>query len=250
VISQRVDHEPRPAESISPRSALLIAGWLLLVGFVVNTVVTLLWHPGGDEDNHPRIFTKYAESGGWVATHLAQFICVLVALAGLLLLYRALRARDGVTALAQLAAGATMMTAGAWAVLQGVDGVALKQAVDAWVGASGGAKADRFSNAETVRWLEWGLQCYFRISLGLALALFGSALVLSRIVAGWVGWVAIAAGVVSAAIGVDVAYQGLASGFQDTAYVVLVLAILVFAIGLIVSGRRSAEARPAATAPR
>jgi hypothetical protein len=228
----------------------VIAGWFLLVGFVLNTLVTLLWHPGGDENNHPKIFTDYAESGGWVATHFAQFICVLIALAGLLFLYRALSARDGVTPLAKLAVGATVMTAGVWAVLQALDGVALKQAVDAWVDASGGAKADRFHDAETLRWTEWGFQGYFRVSLGLTLALFGSALVLSRVVAGWVGWVAIGAGVVSAAIGVDVAYNGLESGFQDTAFVVLVLALLVFAIGLIVSGRKSAEARPAATAQR
>lgn len=239
--SQTLDREPH-----AERSALATAGWLLLVGFVLNTVVTLLFHPGGDEDNHPKIFRDYADSGGWIATHFAQFICVLIALGGLLFLYRALSGRDRVTVLAQLALAATLMTAGVWAVLQGLDGVGLKKAVDAWVSASGAAKVDRFSNAETVRWIEEGLQSYFRISLGLALALFGGALLASRVVAGWVGWVGIAAGVISAAIGIDVAYNGLASGFQDIAFILLVLALLVFAIGLIGSGRRS-EARPGAT---
>ncbi len=39
-------------------------------------------------------------------------------------------------------------------VLQAVDGVALKQAVDAWVSAPDAEEAARFASAETVRWLE------------------------------------------------------------------------------------------------
>ena len=41
-----------------------------------------------------------------------------------------------------------------YGVLQAVDGVALKEAVDAGVSAPDAEKAARFGNAETVRWLE------------------------------------------------------------------------------------------------
>jgi hypothetical protein len=234
VATQSVDHDPR----VSIRSTVVLAGGLVLGGFVLNALVTSIFHPSGDEDNHPKIFTDYAEEGGWVAIHVAQFICVLIALSGLIVLYGALRSRGEVGGLAQVAAAATVVTAGAWTILQGLDGVALKEAVDTWVDASGAAKADRFSDAETLRWTEWGLQSYFRVSFGLALALFGSAIVISRLVASWLGWLAIGAGLVSAAIGIDVAYSGLESGFQDAASLVLVLAVLVFAIGLVISGRR------------
>ena len=61
---------------------------------------------------------------------------------------------------------------------------------------------------------------------------------ISRLVASWLGWLAIGAGLVSAAIGIDVAYSGLESGFQDAASLVFVVAVLVFAIGLIITGRR------------
>jgi hypothetical protein len=94
---------------------------------------------------------------------------------------------------------------------------------------------------------QWGLQSYFRLSLGLTLCLFGSAIVISRLPASWLGWLAIGAGLASAAIGIDVAYSGLESGFQDSASLVLVLALLVFAIGLIVTGRRG---RPLAAPSR
>jgi hypothetical protein len=39
-----------------------------------------------------------------------------------------------------------------------VDGVGLKQAVNAWASAGDGDKAVRFAAAETVRWLEWAVK--------------------------------------------------------------------------------------------
>jgi hypothetical protein len=225
------------------RRLLTVAGTLLLGGFVLNAFVTSLWHPSGSEDDHPVIFREYAESGGWVATHFAQFVLVLAALAGLLVLYQALRADTGSSVLARLAAGATVMTAAVWAILQGLDGIALKQAVDAWVDAAGTERTIRFDNAETLRWTEWGLQSYFRFSLGLSLGLFGFAIVASRVVAGWLGWVAVAAGLISVATGIDVAYSGLDSGFGDVAGLLFVVAVLTFAVGLAVAGGRTNNSR-------
>jgi hypothetical protein len=73
--------------------------------------------------------------------------------------------------LALLAAGAIIATAAACTVLQAVDGVTLKQAVDAWVAAPGTEEAARFADAETVRWTARGLQSYFRVLLGVAFLL-------------------------------------------------------------------------------
>ena len=58
-----------------------------------------------------------------------------------------------------------------------MDGVALKQAVDAWVSAPAAEQAVRFANAETIRWLEWGVRSYHSCLLGLALVLFGTAMI-------------------------------------------------------------------------
>lgn len=77
--------------------------------------------------------------------------------------------------LALLAADAVVATAASWAALQAVDGVTLKQAVDAWAAASGTEKATRCADAEAVRWAEWGLQSYFRLLLGAAFLLLGAA---------------------------------------------------------------------------
>jgi hypothetical protein len=221
---------------VSERSALKLAGWLLIGGFLINAIVTMTLHPSGDEDDHVAIFTEYADSGAWVAAHLGQFAGVMIALSGLLALYRILRARGGADLVARFAAAATIATAAVWAVLQGLDGVALKQVVDTWADASGTEKEIRFADAETVRWLEWGFQSYFRVLLGATFALFGAAIVATRVVSAWLGWLAVLGGLLSIAIGVNVGYSGLESGFQDIGVVVFQLAVLVFAVGILVTG--------------
>jgi hypothetical protein len=136
-----------------PKRALTLSGSLLVVGFVVNGIQRMIWHPSGEEDDHEAIFSEYAASDAWVGTHFAEFVLVLVAFAGLLVLCHALWRETPYLAL--LAAGAIVATAAAWAVLQAVDGVTLKQAVDAWAAAPGSEGATRFADAETVRWTEW-----------------------------------------------------------------------------------------------
>ena len=230
--------QPRARGALADRP-LTLSGVLLLVGFVVNGIQRMLLHPTGAEDNHQAIFKKYADSDVWVFTHLAEFLLLLLAFAGLLVLCRALRPEAPWLAL--LAAGAIIAASAIWAVLQAVDGVALKQAVDAWASASGAEKATRFANAETVRWIEWGLQSYFRVLLGVAFLLLGAAAVVSRLVPTWLGMLLAAAGLLSVVVGVSVAYAGLESGFQDAVGIVLQLVFLVFIVGLLVVGRRARE---------
>lgn len=226
------------------RSLLRLAGGLLVGGFLINAIATMS-HPSGEEDDHESVFTEYAESGDWIAIHIAQFVGVLTAIAGLLVLYRALRARGEAPVLGLIAAGGAIASATTFALLQAQDGVALKYAVDAWVSASGPEEQARFADAESLRWLEWGIQSYFRILLGATLALFGVAIALSHFVPRWLGWVAVLGGALSIAAGIDIGYQGLASGFQDAAVPVFQLSLLVFGVGVLVAGvRETAAAEP------
>ena len=217
----------------------------MLGGFILNGAVTMLFHPAGEEDNHEAIFVEYAESESWEWVHLGQFVGVLLVLAGLLLLCPVLRPRA--PKLALLAAGLTVATAAGWAVLQAVDGVALKQTVDAWIDATGPDKAMRFADAETVRWTEWGVQSYVRVLFGSTMLLFGSAILVARPLAGWVGWAAVLAGILSIAVGVDVSHGGLDSGFQQIATPAFQLVILAFAIGVVVAASRGRTRDPVAS---
>ena len=208
---------------------------LLLGGLILNAAVTMLFHPAGDEDVHEAIFAEYAASDSWEWVHFGQFVGVLLTLGGLIVLHLVLRSRAPM--LSVFAAGLTVATAAVWAVLQAVDGVTLKQAVDAWVAADGADKAVRFADAEIVRWTEWGAQSYFRVLLGATLLLFGAAILAARVLAAWIAWIAALAGILSIAVGVDVSYSGLESGLQQIASWAFQVVVLVFAIGIAVAAR-------------
>lgn len=216
------------------RGLLKLAGGLLVAGFLIFAVVTAVFHPSHDENDHPVIFARYAASDAWVAVHFGQFAGVLIALGGFLVLHRFLEERGETPVLARLALGATIATAAVWAVLQAIDGTALKETADAWAGAAATERSERFGDAEAMRWAEWGLQSYFRLLMGLTFVLFAVAAARVAIVARWVAGAGMLAGVLYAAIGVAVGH----SGFEQPGGPVVQLLMLTFLAGVLVAGVR------------
>src|SRR5215204_3997999 len=161
--------------TFSPRTALRLSAWLLLVGQILFILVTQ-FHPGGDAKDHRAIFAEYAESGIWTAVHLGQFASMAILLAGLLALLFALDVQAGTARWAgRFGAASATATLALYGVLQAVDGVVLKQAVNAWASAPDAEKAARFASAEAIRWIEWGARSYENFALGLALLLLAAA---------------------------------------------------------------------------
>ncbi|MDQ3968289.1 MAG: hypothetical protein M3275_07845 [Thermoproteota archaeon] len=106
-----------------------------------------------------------------------------------------------------------ILVASTFTILQAVDGVALKIAVDTWHAippdaADNEEKAIAFRVAEGIRWTEWGVQAYYRMLQGAVALIFGVAIAKSTLLSRWIGAVGIAAGVIIIAAGVVVAYVG------------------------------------------
>jgi hypothetical protein len=157
------------------RASLRLSATLLLVGQILYVLVTLL-HTGGEANHHSTIFAAYAASGNWTAVHAAQFACMAIFLAGLFALFFALDAQTEVARWAgRFGAAFTVVALALCGGVLAVDGVALKQAVNAWANATEHEKAARFAVAEAVRWLEWGMRSYENFALGLAVLLFAVA---------------------------------------------------------------------------
>lgn len=147
---------------------LRLSARLLLAGQLLYVVVTL-FHTGGDANNHPAIFAAYAASASWTAVHAAQFGCMVIMLAGLFALFTALDGQAGMPRLAnRMGVAFTTATLALYGAVLAVDGVALKQTVNAWASAPDVEKAARFADAEAMRWLEWATRSYENFSLGLA----------------------------------------------------------------------------------
>jgi hypothetical protein len=232
---------PERKATPSDQGRLRLGGGLMVGGLLFNALVTMAWHPSGSEDDHPAIFSEYAASDGWVATHFAQFLGVSVAIGGFIVLCRALMTAGEVNPIPRLAIAALIAAGAGFAILQGLDGIALKQAVDSWASSSGAQEEIRFADAETLRWTEWGFQSYFRVLLGVSLALIGAAVLVKPLLSQLLGWLAILAGAMSIVTGIDVAYSGLEGGLQDALSPIFQLAVLVFAVGVLASGLRGRD---------
>lgn len=159
------------------RASLRLSAGLLLVGQLLYIVVTQ-FHAGGDANNHPAIFAAYASNEIWAAVHLGQFASMAILLAGLLALFFVLDIEsEGAKWAGRFGVASAVAALALYGVLQAVDGIALKQAVNAWSTAPDTEKAARFASAEVIRWLEWGVRSYHDFALGLALLLFAAAIV-------------------------------------------------------------------------
>src|ERR671933_1164199 len=162
---------------MADRSLLRLSVTLVVIGEVLFALVTL-FHADGPADNHPVVFAEYARSASWIAVHLLQFVFMAFLLLGLLVLSFALNVRSGALGWAdRFAAVSAVVALALYGVLQAVDGVALKHAVDAWVNAPEAEKATRFASAETVRWLEWGMNEYQLFMFALSLILLATVIV-------------------------------------------------------------------------
>lgn len=180
------DHEP---DSPAPlRSPLRLAATLLFAGVLVSLLAGLFHPDNTNANDHAAAFSEYASSAAWTGIHLAQFVGMAVLIAGLLALFVALDLHRGAASwLAKFAAAAAVAALALYAVLQAVDGVALKHAVDAWAAAPEAAKAGRFDVAEGIRWLEWGVRSYQSLLLGLSFLLFAVTIIWSGRVSRFVG---------------------------------------------------------------
>ena len=178
---------------------------------VILLVVATAIHPSREHPmDNPAVFMEYAQSESWIAVHLAQWVAALLIIAGLLAVYYTLRTKAELGAeVARFGFVAVVLTADAFTMLQAVDGVALKWAVDTWASAPVEQKADAFAAAEALRWTEYALQSFSNILLGLTLILYGLAITLGSVYPRWLGGIAAGSGVAWIVHGLMVPYIGL-----------------------------------------
>ena len=161
-------------------------------------------------------------------------------LGGLVALYYSINSRPG-AGLAPFGLAAAVTTAASYTVLQAVDGITLKRAVDAWAGAPAGQEAAAFAAAEAVRWTEIGMNSLSNFLTGLTLLLYGSAIVLGGPYPRWAGWIAAVSGGAFVYNGVvEVAYEGFGPSIVKPVGILL-LAVWAFVMAVLMlrnAGRR------------
>jgi hypothetical protein len=158
------------------RASLRLPAVLLLAGQILYIVITQ-FHADGVANDHRAVFAEYAGSGIWTGVHVGQFAATAIMLAGLFALFFALDVSVGTARWAgRFGAASAAVALALYGLVMAVDGVALKQAVNAWVSAPEAEKKARFASAEAIRWLEWGARSYENFALGIAVLLFAVAI--------------------------------------------------------------------------
>ena len=118
------------------RPLLRIGSIAFLAGVIIVVVSTAIHPSKEDPANHLRVFAEYANSDSWIAVHIGQLAGgIMVFAGGFVALYRLLVQSESSMAsvLAWIGLALAIMTASAIAILQAVDGISLKMAVDSWV---------------------------------------------------------------------------------------------------------------------
>ncbi|HYF99391.1 MAG TPA: hypothetical protein VD815_04810 [Candidatus Saccharimonadales bacterium] len=193
------------------RSLLRNGSIALLIGAIIAIVSTIFHASTEDPANHVLVFTTYASDESWIAVHIGQFAGVVMVFAGGFIALSRLLVQSGsstVHTLAWIGLALAIMTASAFAVLQAVDGIGNKLAIDSWVTAPSDNKTITFGVAEGVRFVEIGANTYFRILQGTVAVIFGIAILKNKIISRWVGGAGVVMGSITIYAGLEVAYLG------------------------------------------
>jgi hypothetical protein len=218
---------------------------------IIMLLVSESFHPQREHPmDNPAVFMEYAQSDIWTAVHLAQYFGFILLFGGLVALYYSVGAEPGAGAgLAPFGLAAAVTAAASFTVLQAVDGIVLKRAVDAWASAPVDRATATFAAAEAVRWTEIGMNSLSFFLAGLTLFLYGVAIALGTVYPRWVGLLAAVSGGLFMVNGVVVAYEGFGPSIIRLV-AILLLAVWTFIMAMLMwryGGRRRiarAEAAP------
>lgn len=185
---------------------------LAFFGSIALGIGTSMHPMHADASNTAAVFAEYAVAPNWIVGHLLQFTGSLLLLGFLLILSRQVRASSGMR---QLATGGAIATLAVAAVMQAVDGIALKGMVDAWQAAPAADKPAAFSLALAMRQIELGLTSALTMLFGATCAAYGLILHGDGRYPRWIGGAAFAGGAGFAGAGVMLARGGFASYAMD-----------------------------------
>ena len=226
------------------RWTFLIGGVAAVLGSLLGMVGNLI-HPATPINDAVGVAQAIAESDGWLVIHMAIVIGLILMLGGLMAIADSMHepmsprpslALSRVAAIAGATVGLTLVT---------LDGVAAKQAADAW-GLGAGRRTVSMQLCATLiaeRALNFALVALFNILFaGVTFILYGLAVASSNVYPRWFGLVAVLAGFESIVAGLIQAESG---SPVETARVLTIIGPTLITLWLLVMGvlllRRSRE---------
>jgi hypothetical protein len=185
---------------LDDRWVFRIGGVAAISGALLGMVGNLI-HPVTPFDDPEGVARVIADSGSWVAIHLAIVLGIVLMLGGLVAIRRSIR--DGLAgALSRLGLVAALAGATIGLVLVILDGVAARQLAQEWAAAPPEERGVALALVHANETINFALASLFNfVFAAVTFVLFGLAVVLSNVYPRWLGWVAVLAGVLSLVAG-------------------------------------------------
>jgi hypothetical protein len=120
----------------SERPLLRIGSITFLTGLAIFIISSAFHTSREDPTKHLRVFAEYANSPPWMSAHIGQFVGgITIFTGGFVALFRLLVQSESMTVsvLAWIGFATAIIAASTLSILQAVDGIALKRAVNSWV---------------------------------------------------------------------------------------------------------------------
>lgn len=207
-------------------------GFASVVGALLGLVGNLI-HPVTPTDDPEGVARVIADSGGWVAMHIAIVIGIMLMLGGLVAIRHSIR--GGIAeALARfgLVAGVAGVTVGL--ILVTLDGVAAPQLAEEWAAAPPDRQATALALVHLQETLNFALASLFNLLFaGATFILLGLAVAMSGIYPRWLGWIVVVAGSLSIPAGLIQAFVGEPS---DASRVLTIIGPTVITLWLLAMG--------------
>lgn len=223
------------------RMIFRFGGVAAAVGAVLGLVGNLI-HPVTPMDDPEGVARVIAASKGWVVIHMTIVIGLMLMLGGLLGIRHSIRGGIAeVLARCGLIAGIGGITVGL--ILVTLDGVAAPQLAEEWAAASPDEQATALALVHFQETLNFSLASLFNLLFaGATFILFGLAVELSDMYPRWLGWIVVAAGILSIPAGLIQAFAGEPS---DASRILTIIGPTVITLWLLAMGillmRRAAK---------
>jgi Domain of unknown function (DUF4386) len=219
---------------------LAIGSKAAVVGSLLGLVGNLI-HPSTPLDDPRGVARTIAASDAWFGIHFGIVIGITLMFGGLIALHHSIR--GGLPgALARFGLFAASVGIAVGLILLILDGVAAKQLADEWASAAAETRFTALQNVLTNETMNFALASLFNfIFAGVTFILFGLAVALSDVYPRWLGWVVVAAGLVS--VGASLV-QGAPGEPTSLSWILTIIGPTIITLWLLIIGvlmRRNAS---------
>lgn len=213
-------------EVLAERRALRIGAVSAIASLIILLIASIPLTPPllhiSDITDTEAVLQEITVSGGWIAGYLGILVSIFLVVIFLVALYSSIRNGWG-AALARLGFAAALISGAVAVIRVAVEGLGMKLVAEGWAGTAVD-KVVTLGIADVLWHVNLAIIALFAIVFyGVTFILYGLAVLLSSTYPKWLGWVAVAIGVVMAILGFSIALMLVALEANSEAITLMIL---------------------------